>query len=148
MKVIFTDTVQDVAFKGDVKNIKPGYFRNYLLPYNKAVLATPVQLAIWDKKRQQILMEKEQVKQHAEEVKGKLENVTLKIQKKVTSKGTLYSAITAKDIVRALGEQAKMEIAEHDISLKEHIKELGTFEIPLKLASNVDAVVRLEVTSK
>src|SRR3989338_9973630 len=110
MKVIFTENVSGVAFKGDVKNVRPGFFRNYLLPYGKGVLADAKQLRMWDKKRQEIVMEKERVKEQAETVKGMLETVTLTIAKKVTSKGTLYSAITPKDIVVALKKQGKIEV--------------------------------------
>ena len=98
MKVIFTDTVKGVAFKGDVRTVKPGHFRNYLLPQGKAVVATPHTLGLWNKKRSEFLMEKEQVERQAVEVKERLASIALTIEKKVTTKGTLYSAITEKDI--------------------------------------------------
>lgn len=148
MKVIFTDSIANVAFKGDVKNVRPGYFRNFLLPRGKAVLASPDMLALWDKKRQEVLMEKEQVKKKAVEVKEKLETVTLKIAKKITSKGTLYSSITEKDVAAALAKQSKVEVDVNNVTLSEHIKELGKFEVPVQLASGVKAIIHLEVVAQ
>ncbi|MEK7528309.1 MAG: 50S ribosomal protein L9 [Patescibacteria group bacterium] len=148
MKVIFTDTVKGVAFKGDVRTVKPGHFRNYLLPQGKAVVATPHTLGLWNKKRSEFLMEKEQVERQAVEVKERLASIALTIEKKVTTKGTLYSAITEKDIVDALRKQAKMAIDPTSISLKEQIKSVGSFEVPIRLASNLEGTVLLNVVAK
>lgn len=148
MKVIFTDRVTGVAFKGDVKNVRNGFYRNFLQPRHKAVPATKGLLAQWEERRKKLLIEKEQIRSKLEEMKGRLAEGRLKIEKKVTAKGTLYGGLKAADIAKSAKEQLHMEIPEEAIVLSAPIKSVGTYEVKLHLGENVDVMLPLEVVKK
>lgn len=148
MKVIFTDKVPGVASRGDIKNVRGGFFRNYLLPYKKAVPATASLLKEWEERRKHMLIEKEQLKAKLEETMRRLAGAKAKIEKKVTKKGTLYGGVKAKDIVGALKEQFQLEVPETAVVLADHIKAVGIFEVKLNFGEGVETVVPVEVVAK
>ncbi|MBI2639244.1 50S ribosomal protein L9 [Candidatus Peregrinibacteria bacterium] len=148
MKVIFTDHVPGVAHRGDVKNVRGGFFRNYLMPYKKAVPATEHLLKDWEERRKRMLIEKEQLKTKLEETMRRLAGAKAKIEKKVTKKGTLYGGIKAKDITAALKEQFKLEVPETAVVLTDHIKAVGTFDVKLNFGEGVETIVPVEVVEK
>jgi large subunit ribosomal protein L9 len=148
MKVIFLDHVKGVASRGDVKNVKPGFFRNYLLPYQKAVAATDPLLKEWEERRKRMLIAKEQLKAKLEETMDRLKGTKLTLAKKVTKKGTLYGGVKPREVVAALKEQLKLEVPETAVILTDHIKSVGTFDVKLNFGEGVEAVVPVEVVAK
>lgn len=148
MKVIFTDHVPGVASRGDIKNVRNGFFRNYLMPYKKAVLATEPLLKDWEERRKRILIEKGQLKAKLEETMRRLAGAKAKIEKKVTKKGTLYGGVKTKDIAAAIKEQFQLEVPETAVVLTDHIKSVGTFDVKLNFGEGVEAVVPVEVVAK
>lgn len=148
MKVIFTNHVPGVAQRGDVRNVRDGFFRNYLLPYKKAVMATESLMKDWEERRKHMLIEKEQLKTKLEETMRRLAGSKAKIEKKVTKKGTLYGGIKAKDIVGALKEQFHLEVPESAVVMSDHIKAVGTFEVKLNFGEGVETTVPVEVVEK
>lgn len=145
MEVIFIESVKGVALKGDIKNVKRGFFRNYLLPYGKALLATESAKRMWEKIRQKMLLEKETLKAKAAEVKERLEGKTFVIKKKATKKGTLYKAISPADLIKIILEQAKVEIGKDMCKFNENIKKIGAFEVDLILTPDVQVKINVEV---
>jgi large subunit ribosomal protein L9 len=148
MKVIFTANVPGVASKGDSKNVKNGFFRNYLLPQGKALLATPNALKEWEERRKKILIEKENLKTQVEEMKRRVAGSKIKIEKKVTKKGTLYGGVKAADIAKAIKDFLKLEIPETAIVMKEPIKAVGSFEVTLNLGEGIETSLPIEVVEK
>lgn len=148
MQVIFTENVPGVAVKGDVKNVKPGFFRNYLLPYSKAVPATEPLRKQWEEYRKKMLIEKEQLHAKLDEIKGRLAASKLTIEKKVTKKGTLYGGVKTSDIVAAIKMGFNIEIPEAAVVLPQAIKTAGAHEITLKLGEGISTTVPLEVVAK
>ena len=148
MKVIFTDKVQGVAARGDIKNVKPGFYRNYLQPYKKAVAATDALLQQWEQQRKRMMIEKEQLRAKLEETKRRLEGITVKIEKKVTKKGTLYGGVKAADIAHAITQQLKLEIPVEAVVLGQHVKAVGAYEVELNFGDNVKSSVKIEIVEK
>lgn len=148
MKVIFTDNVTNVAARGDVKNVKPGFFRNYLQPFKKALLATEPLLREWEERRKRMLIAKEQLKAKMAEIARRFENAKVRIEKKVTKKSTLYGGVKALDIVKALHEQFNIEIPENAVLIEKPIKSTGTYQITLTLAEDVKTQLTVEVCEK
>lgn len=147
-KVIFTDHVQGVAVKGDVKNVKNGFLRNYLLPRNKAILATQGNLKNWEELRKRLLIEKEHIRAKLGEIKQRLAGVTLRIEKKVTAKGTLYGGIKAADVCKAALAQFNVEIPADSVTLPAAIKAVGSYEVTISFGEGVEAKVPMEVVEK
>lgn len=148
MKVIFTKNVPGVGSKGDIKNVSDGYYRNFLEPKKNAILATQEMLAVWESKRQQIMIEKEQLKKQFEEMKRRIGGGHIRIEKKVTKAGTLYGGVKKSDIAVAIKEALKLEISEESIVLKSPIKQVGQHEITIHLAEGIETTLPIEVVSK
>lgn len=148
MKVIFTDNVNGVAYKGDVKAVKDGYYRNFLQPNHKAIPATTGNLREWEELRKGLMIQKEQLKAKLEETQKRLSAGALTIHKKVTAKGTLYGGVKASDIVTAIAEMLKLEIPVGAVEMPEQIKKLGTYTLKLNLGEGVQANLPIEVVEK
>lgn len=148
MKVIFTDNVSGVALKGDVKNVKSGFFRNYLQPFKKAAPATANALKDWEERRKRILIERENLKGKLEEMKRRFAETKLFVEKKVTSKGTLYGGVKASDVVSAIKQQLNMEVPETAVVMKKAIKTVGVCEVLLHLGEGIELKVPVEVLEK
>lgn len=147
-KVIFIDHVQGVAVKGDVKNVKNGYLRNYLLPRKKAIPATQGNLKNWEELRKRLLIEKEHLHAKLNEIKERLAGVKLRIEKKVTAKGTLYGGIKAADVCKAALSQFNIEIPADSVTLPSAVKAVGSFDVTIRLGEGVEAKVPMEVVEK
>lgn len=148
MKVIFTGQVPGVAAAGDVKNVKPGFFRNYLLPQRKAMLATEPLLKEWEERRKRMFIAKEQLRTKLEEMKRRLADAKLNIAKKVTAKGTLYGGVKPADIVKAVMTQFNVEVPEEAVMIEKPIKAVGTYEVRLNFGEGVSAVLPMEIVEK
>lgn len=148
MKVIFTDNVPGVASKGDAKNVKNGFFRNYLQPYKKAVIATEAVSKEWEERRKHMLIAKEQLKAKLEEIKQRLAGDKLRIGKKITKKGTLYGGIKAVDISNAIKAQFNVEIPAAAVVIDKPIKAVGVADIKLNLGEGVETSLPVEIVEK
>lgn len=148
MKVIFTDNVQGVAARGDIKNVKRGYYRNFLLPRKKAVLATEPILKEWEERRKHMLIEKENLKGQLKETKRRLEGAKVRIEKKLTAKGTLYGGVKATDVVKAIQEQLNIEVPATAVIVGNAIKAAGNHSVKLHLGEGVEVEIPVEVVEK
>ena len=147
MQVIFTQNVKGVASKGDLKKVADGFFRNFLLPRSLAVRATDNALSQWEKVRETLMIERQQLKEKSEEIKKRLAEMTIKLTKKVTKAGKLYGGIHQKDIVDVIKDQLKIELPEEAVQLGHAIKDAGDYEIELVLSEGVTAKLKLEITA-
>lgn len=148
MKVIFTDNVPGVAIKGDVRAVKNGFYRNYLQPYKKAVPATEGVLKEWEERKKQMMIMKEQLKSQLEETKRRLGTGKVKIEKKITKKGTLYGSVKTVDIASALKKDFNLEIPADCVKITKPIKALGSFEVEINLGDGVTTTIPVEVVEK
>lgn len=148
MKVIFTDNIKGVALKGDIKNVKPGFFRNYLLPFHKAVPATDALLKQWEEIKKKMLIEKGNMVAKLEEMKRRFAETRLFIEKKVTKKGTLYGGVKTADVVKAIKEQLNIDIPETAVVMDKAIKTVGQCEVTVKLGEGIETKVPVEVLEK
>ena len=133
MKVIFLKDVPRIGKKHDLKEINDGYAINFLFPRGLAEMATPANIAILEKRKKEIVIQKEMEEKlldnNLNEIKGK----TIVIKGKANEKGSLFSAIHKKEIIETMLKDNKIEIKEEFIILEKPIKELGEFEIPIQI---------------
>lgn len=146
MEVIFTKSVSGVAARGDAKNVKRGYFRNYLLPRGLAILAIPSLVSKYAKIREHEMLKKEEINNKALEVLERLSGKVFTLSAKVTKKGTLYRGISVAQIVSAVKAGAQIEIDPSNIVIEKPIKTVGKHEVTLKLTPDVSANISLEVS--
>jgi large subunit ribosomal protein L9 len=144
MQVVFLKDVAKVARKGDVKNVKTGYFSNYLFPNKVAVMASPAMLKHVEVLKKQMMLEKARVAEQAQEIKNKLEDKKFTLKQKAKGE-KLYGSITEKDICDVILKETKISLSKENVVLSGHIKVVGSYEITLKLSDEISAKVLLEV---
>ena len=144
MEVILRETIDTLGRAGQVVKVSPGYARNYLLPRKLAYPATPGNLKVIEFERQSLIRKEAKQKGEAEQLKELLEKVEIVIRRKVGEQDTLYGSVTNSDVADEL-EKKGFQIEKRKIHMDDHIKQLGDFEIPVRLFKDVTAVVKLKV---
>ncbi|WFA08361.1 50S ribosomal protein L9 [Tissierella sp. Yu-01] len=146
MKVILLKDVKGLGKAGDLVNSKDGYARNYLFPKNLAIEATEVNLKKLDEKKSQEAAKIAAEQKEAQELKAKLEKLTVEIKAKGGTGGRLFGSITSADISNELKKQHKINIDKRKIELKENIKSVGITEVEVKLYIEISAKLKVNVT--
>ena len=147
MDVILLQTVENLGKLGETVSVARGYARNFLVPQGLAVEASEgAHKMVGDKmvleaKRDHKRMEAAEVL--AAELVAK--NLSVTIKSKAGEENRLYGSVSARDIVTALAEQKSLEIEHQQIVLAEPIKEIGDYEVPLKLHAEVQISVKVAV---
>lgn len=144
MQVVFTKDVKNVARRGEVKNVADGYFHNFLLPHGFAAIATPAKMREAEQIKKNQVVQKERIKEEAGELQKKLGGLRVTIKGKARG-DKLYGSIGEKELIDAIEEKSKIRLGRENVMLSEHIKVLGSYEIPVKLAEGVETKVMLEV---
>src|SRR3989344_793436 len=147
MQIILLQQVPDLGQKGDVKNVKDGYARNYLLARKLAAVATPALLVQADEQRKRAEEEKGRVQETYREMAKKLEGLSLSLQAKADEKGTLFGSIDAQEILAAL-KKKKYDIPQEAIRLEKDIKKVGEHEVHLDFGEGVKATIQIEVIAE
>ena len=144
MKVILKETIDSLGIIGSEVNVANGYARNYLLPQNKAVLATPENRKMLEQEKAKFDLQIAKEKKIAEEMAERLEGVECKITAKVSEEDRLYGSITVRDILKALQGQG-VEIEKRMILLTEPIKTIGTHKVPIRVYKEVEPEITVEI---
>jgi large subunit ribosomal protein L9 len=145
MKVILLQDVDGLGKVGDLKDVANGYARNYLLPRRLAAGATTSLVA---NRTQRIAAEqRKQEKQNEQnrQLAERLNEVKLTFRAKVGTQGRLYGSITSQDIANALREAEEITVDRRAIELAEPIRSLGNFTIPVRVASQVESKITVNV---
>jgi large subunit ribosomal protein L9 len=144
MKVILKHDVKGLGREGDLKDVKDGYARNFLLPTGKAVVADKGALANWERHRDQREDRDRAIKAEAEATAERLRELKLEIGVKSGERGRLFGAVTAHQVVEAVRREG-IELDRHALHLREPIKTLGDYRIDVHLMPGVDTVVAVSV---
>lgn len=143
MRVIFLEDVKNVAKAGDSKEVADGYARNYLLPKKLALLSKPGTVAIV-KAQIEAKAETEQMKKLAAEIDGK--ELTFKV--KVGAKDRMHGSITAANISTELKNFTEKDVDKRKIELPDPIKQLGSYDITIKLAKGIEPKIKVTLIKK
>ncbi len=147
MEIILDKDVPKLGYRGDVVNVKPGYFRNFLLPEGLAQLATPALKKLAEKRNEKLVMQKEQLLDNAKEVIKKLKGVKISIKAKASEKGKLYGAITEQEIIQEVEKIAKVKLEKEFIKM-DSIKEVGDYKVNISLGEGFDTEIKVKVESE
>ncbi len=146
MEVLLIENVTTLGARGDVVNVKDGYARNFLLPRK---LALPVTAG----NKRQIELEKARAEKirakelaDAQSLKEKLEQVALSITKKAGENGHLFGSVTNAEVADLLRAQG-FTLEKQSISLP-HVKQVGSFQVDIRLYAGVHAKLSLEVAAQ
>lgn len=146
VKLLLTDNVEALGIVGDVVNVRTGYARNFLLPRNLATQPSEEKIkALAAKRAEAEKMLAEQRKQR-ETLSEKLQGVEVHLTRSCNDQGILYGAISQQDIS---GELNKMghAVKPRDVRLTQSIKRIDSYDVHIKLDSDLDATIKLWVVS-
>ncbi|MDH3880988.1 MAG: 50S ribosomal protein L9 [Desulfobacteraceae bacterium] len=144
MKIILKETIESLGIIGSEITVADGYARNYLLPQNKAVRATPQNRKMMEQERAKFEIQIAKEKGLAEEMAKRLEGVVCKISAKVSEEDRLYGSVSTRNIADALASQ-DIDIEKNMILLNEPIKNIGTYKIPIRVYRDVEPEIIVEV---
>ncbi len=147
MKIILKEDITNLGYKDDVVEVKSGYGRNYLIPYGKAVIATPSALKVLAENQRQRAHKLAKIKADAEALAEQLKDVALTIGAKTSSTGTIFGSVNAIQIAEAL-EKLGFNVDRKLIVVKETVKEVGKYNATVNLHKEVSVEIPFEVVSE
>lgn len=145
MKVILLEDVKKLGKKGDLVDVADGYARNYLLPRNLAQEATAGGIKQIKQQKAALEKRKKKEKELAQEIAEKLSKTSVTLKVKAGDQGKLFGSVTSKDISEALKEQQQIQVDRRKIELTEPIKSLGSYEVDIKIAPEVEAKLTVKI---
>lgn len=147
MKVVLRTDLEKVGKRGDIVDVSDGYARNYLLPKGHAIVATDGVTAQANAMRRSRDLRDAKDRESAEVVARTLVPMVIRIPARAGSGegAKLFGSITTADIVEAVAAQTKVTLDRRRLHLDEPIKSLGTHEVPVKLHSDVEFRITVDV---
>jgi large subunit ribosomal protein L9 len=147
MRVILKQDVDKLGRAGDVVKVAPGYGRNFLIPRQIAVEATPGNLKIVEIERRASARRDQRDKEAASLVAKDLAKLVVTIRRKAGEGGTLYGSVTSIDIADFLITH-KIDIDKRKIQLDDPIKSVGEYQIPIRLHREVVVPIAVNVEAE
>jgi large subunit ribosomal protein L9 len=145
MKIILTNEVSGLGNAGDIIEVKDGYARNYLLPRGFAIRWTKGgEKDVEQIRRARKIREIATIEQ-ANEIKGRLEGVTVRLKVRAGDQGRLFGSVTQADIASAVKAAGGPDVDKRRIELDTPIKTLGSHRVSVRLHPEVVAKVGVEV---
>ncbi len=147
VQVALTQSITSLGKEGDLVDVAPGYARNFLLPFGKAVNVTPAVLKQIERKKEKANIAAEKLKQEALDFQTALTTIgRFTIKKQVGEDGVLFGTVTNGDVAESIQSATKKEIDRRNITVPD-IHNLGSYVVKIKLHPEVSAEVNIEVTS-
>jgi large subunit ribosomal protein L9 len=147
MKVILLQDIEGLGKKYEVKEVKDGYARNFLLKDKKAKAATKEAMEWLASQKEVIEKEAEEDLKKSQALASQLDGLEVSIAVKVGDEGQLFESIGVAKIVEKLKEIGH-EVKKSQVKLQDPIKELGEFPISISLAHNLEAEIKLIITAE
>ena len=147
VKVALTESITSLGKDGDVVEVAPGYARNFLLPFGKAVNVTPSVLKQIEFKKAKEKIAAENLKQEALDFETALKTIgRFTIKKQVGEDGVLFGTVTNGDVAEAIEAATKKSIDRRNITVPD-IHNLGSYLVKIKLHQEVNSEINIEVIS-
>jgi len=145
MKVLLIKDVKSLGKAGEVKEVKDGYGKNFLIGKGFAKHATPEILAEHKAEQERIAKEEAQEIARLKDIATKLDKAEIIVTKKLGSNGNLFGAVTKDEIAHALKEVHNIDIDKKHITDKKVIKTIGEHDVDLKLGHGIHATLHVDV---
>jgi len=147
MKVLLLDNIENIGKRGEVKEVKNGLARNFLLPKKLALRATEHNIRTWESRLNSLKLKDAKIVEDAQAIADTLNAVAVSIAVKAGEEDKLFGSVTTKHIADSLKEKG-FEIDRKTILLSEPIKTLGSFDVPIKLHPEVTAQIKVDVVKE
>ena len=143
-KVLLREDVDDLGARGEIVRVRAGYARNYLLPRNLAVEATAWNVKGIESERAAWLKKEAKERSTAEGQAQQIGALQLEFKRKAGEQGALYGSVTSMDVAEALRERG-YEIDRHRIHMREPLKRVGEYTVPVRLHREVTLDLKVRV---
>jgi len=147
MEVILREHVDNLGRRGEVVKVADGYARNYLLPRKLALLVTDGNKQQIERERGKFEAREQEEKKVAEAMAARLSGVEIQIARKVGETEVLFGSVTSTDVASAMAAKG-FEIDRRRLTLREPIKKLGEYDIPLRLHPDVTIPIKVKVVAE
>lgn len=147
MKVVLKEDVEKLGRSGDTVDVAQGYARNYLLPHGLALEATPRNIKLLEEAKKREAKRVKAEREDANKLAASLSKASCTVAVLVGQDDKLFGSVTAADIAQALEEEG-FAIDKRKIFIREPIKELGIYKIPIRLYPEIEAHVKVWVVKK
>jgi large subunit ribosomal protein L9 len=148
VKVVFLEDVPGTAKIGDIKEVKPGFARNFLLPRRLAAPASPSVIKSAEQRAVRDARLQEARDNEARAVADRLDGTQFEIRARAGASGKLFGSVGTADIAPRVAEAIGAEFERQNVQLSEPIKELGDYPVVVKLTKNVTATVNISVVGE
>ncbi len=148
MKVLLIKDVKSLGKKGEVKEVKDGYGRNFLIKNGFAKHATNDVLRQYEAQKKREAQAQAEELERLEQIKAQIEKVNLIIKRKLGANGSLFGAVTKDEIANELKSSKNIEIDKKSIDIDKPIKATGGYEIGIKLGLGVHAMLKTEIAGE
>jgi len=145
MRVVFIEDVEGVVLGGEIKEVKNGFARNYLIPKNLAAPATHNNLQRIHKLTKDAAISRTYRLDEMKNLAETLDGTEIRIEMRAGSNNRLYGSVTGTMVADALVEETGIGIERRLVRLDDPIREVGTYEVPLRLYTDVNALIKVTV---
>ena len=144
MDIILLQRIEKLGTIGDVVTVKDGYARNFLLPQKKALRANAANKKVFEANRERLEKENAERRAEAEKAGEKVDGVEVVLIRAASNAGQLYGSVTARDIADA-AEEAGYSVPRSGVRLDKPIKEIGMYDVSVRLHAEVTVTVQANV---
>jgi len=148
MRVLFLKEVTGTAQAGDVKEVTPGYARNYLFPKHLAVVADDRVIEQVRKREEVARQRAEKALREANELATRIRKLTVTVYAKTGEGGRLFGTVTNADVAQQLKREAGIDIDKRKIEIEPPIKSLGPHEVSVELHPEVNETLKVVVAAQ
>lgn len=148
MKVILKEDVKSLGKKGEIVNVSDGYARNFILKTGKGIEANTKNLNDLKLKKANDDKVAQEHYEAAVELGKKIEAGKIEVSIKTGEGGKAFGSVSSKEIATEVKAQMNLEVDKKKVQLKDAIKALGTYEVPIKLHPKVTAKLKVVVTEE
>lgn len=147
MDVLLCEDVDNLGHRGQVVRVRAGYGRNYLLPQKMAIEATTGNKRMIEEQQRVLAKRETREKTSAQSDASTLDGLELRFERRVGEHGILYGSVTALDLAEALKKKG-YAVERRRIGLRDHIKEVGEYDVLIKLHRDVTPTIKVKVVKE
>jgi large subunit ribosomal protein L9 len=145
MKVVYLQDVHNVARAGEIKDVADGYARNYLIPKQLAAQADPKMMNVIEARIKASARIAAQTESEMLELSGLLDGQEITLKARSGVEGRLYGSVTPADIAAEIEKVTNCVIDKRKIELENPIRQLGSYEVPIRLTGEIAPTIILTV---
>ncbi len=148
MKVVYLQDVHNVARAGEIKDVADGYARNYLIPKQLAAQADPKMMNVIEARIKASARIVAQTEAEMLELAGLLDSQEITLKARSGVEGRLYGSVTPADIAAEIEKVTNCVIDKRKIELENPIRQLGSYEVPIRLTGEIAPTIILTVVEE